>query len=114
MKMTKFEYSSSMYHDANSIGRDKFLDKYGEDKEELYDHIKELDYIIWRVRNTITQLEENSMSRVNDWLLEMEEDATHLTLDEWTTKHGSGRKEIWNRVQTEREEDQLTMELPNE
>ena len=107
MKMTKFEYSSSMYHDANSIGRDKFLDKYGEDKEEL-------DYIIWRVRNTITQLEEKSMSRVNDWLLEMEEDATHLTLDEWITKHGSGRKEIWNRVQTEREEDQLTMELPNE
>ena len=114
MKMTKFEYSSSMYHDANSIGRDKFLDKYGEDKEELYDHIKELDYIIWRVSNTITQLEENSMSRVNDWLLEMEEDATHLTLDEWITKHGSGRKEIWDRVQTEREEDQLTMELPNE
>ena len=54
------------------------------------------------------------MSRVSDWLLEMEEDATHLSLNEWTAKHGSYRKEIWDRVQTEREEDQLTMELSNE
>jgi len=57
---------------------------------------------------------EYHMSRVSDWLLEMEEDATHLSLNEWIGKHGSIRKEIWDRVQTEREEDQLTMELPNE
>ena len=54
------------------------------------------------------------MSKVSDWLLEMEEDAAHLTLDEWSAKHGSYRKEIWDRVHKEREEDQLTMELPNE
>jgi hypothetical protein len=55
--------------------------------------------------------EEKDMSRVNDWLIEMEEDAVHLTLSAWLAKHGTNRKDIWARVQKETE-DQLEM-LPD-
>ena len=111
MMKAKFEYSSSMYRDGNTIGRDKFLEKYGEDKEELYDHIKELDYIIWRVRNTITKLEENSMGKVKDWLMEMEEDATIMSRKSWLEMHGKNKEYIFDRIQAELDEVQGELEL---
>ena len=54
---------------------------------------------------------EKVMSRVNDWLIEMEEDAVHLSLSAWLAKHGTSRKDIWARVQKE-SEDQLDL-LPD-
>ena len=48
------------------------------------------------------------MSRVNDWLIEMEEDAVHLSLNAWLAKHGTNRKDIYARVQKE-SEDQLDL-----
>ena len=103
-------FDEMVYEDALTLGRYEFLEKYDKDSEEFFDKVQ-----AEKIREIVKQSKkENLMSRVSDWLLEMEEDATHLSLNEWTAKHGSGRKEIWDRVQTEREEDQLTMELPNE
>jgi len=99
-----------VHEDALTLGRYEFLEKYDKDSEEFFDKVQ-----AEKIREIVKQSKkENLMSRVSDWLLEMEEDATHLSLNEWTAKHGSYRKEIWDRVQTEREEDQLTMELSNE
>ena len=103
-------FDEMVHEDALTLGRYEFLEKYDKDSEEFFDKVQ-----AEKIREIVKQSKkENLMSRVSDWLLEMEEDATHLSLNEWAAKHGSGRKEIWDRVQTEREEDQLTMELPNE
>ena len=103
-------FDEMVHEDALTLGRYEFLEKYDKDSEEFFDKVQ-----AEKIREIVKQSKkENLMSRVSDWLLEMEEDATHLSLNEWTAKHGSYRKEIWDRVQTEREEDQLTMELPNE
>ena len=103
-------FDEMVYEDALTLGRYEFLEKYDKDSEEFFDKVQ-----AEKIREIVKQSKkENLMSRVSDWLLEMEEDATHLSLNEWAAKHGSYRKEIWDRVQTEREEDQLTMELPNE
>ena len=103
-------FDEMVHEDALTLGRYEFLEKYDKDSEEFFDKVQ-----AEKIREIVKQSKkENLMSRVSDWLLEMEEDATHLSLNEWAAKHRSGRKEIWDRVQTEREEDQLTMELPNE
>ena len=51
------------------------------------------------------------MGRVKDWLLEMEEYAAHLPLKEWIAKHGSYRKEVWDRIHNNLEEDQFDLGL---
>lgn len=108
-------FDEIIYEDALALGREKFLEKYDKDSEEFFDQVQaeKIRAIVKQVKKEIAEKEDN-MSRVSDWLLEMEEDAAHLTLNEWASKHGSYRKEIWDRVHKEREEDQLTMELPNE
>ena len=42
--------------------------------------------------------EDKTMSRVKDWLIEMEEDATHLSLTDWVAIHGISHKEIWEKI----------------
>ena len=97
------------------LGRYSFLDKYGEDMESFYDmvtaenirdivKINLIDIQKWKQ-------EEKDMSRVNDWLIEMEEDAVQLSLSAWLAKHGTSRKDIWARVQKETE-DQLDLDIP--
>ena len=97
------------------LGRYSFLDKYGEDMESFYDmvtaenirdivKINLIDIQKWKQ-------EEKDMSRVKDWLIEMEEDAVNLSLSAWLAKHGTGRKDIWARVQKETE-DQLDLDIP--
>ncbi len=100
-----------MYHDGHVLDRNKFLDRYGEDKEELYNHIKELDYVIWRVKNIVDKVtqEDKLMGRVKDWLIEMEEDASDLSLSDWIAIHGVGHKEIWERINSDK--DQFNLEL---
>ena len=98
-----------------SLGRHSFLDKYGEDMESFYDmvtaenirdivKINLIDIQKWKQ-------EEKDMSRVKDWLIEMEEDAVNLSLSAWLAKHGTSRKDIWARVQKETE-DQLDLDIP--
>ena len=108
-------FDEMIYEDALALGRYQFLEKYDKDSEEFFDQVQaeKIRAIVKQAKKKIVE-KENKMSRVSDWLLEMEEDAAHLTLNEWASKHGSGRKELWDRVQKEREEDQLTMELSNE
>ena len=112
-------FDEMVYEDALTLGRYEFLEKYDKDSEKFFDQVQaeQIRAVVKQAKKEIKEeraKKEYHMSRVSDWLLEMEEDATHLSLNEWTAKHGSYRKEIWDRVQTEREEDQLTMELPNE
>tara|TARA_R100000656_G_C3907867_1_gene120205 strand:+ start:390 stop:542 length:153 start_codon:yes stop_codon:yes gene_type:complete len=50
------------------------------------------------------------MSKIKNWLIEMEEDAAYMTLAEWTIKHGNSHRDIWHRIQGDTE-DQFEMEL---
>tara|TARA_R110002020_G_C15997335_1_gene749897 strand:- start:314 stop:631 length:318 start_codon:yes stop_codon:yes gene_type:complete len=104
-----------MREDVSLLGRHSFLDKYGEDMESFYDMVTS-EKIRGIVKTSLINIrewkqKEKVMSRVNDWLIEMEEDAVHLSLSAWLAKHGTSRKDIWARVQKE-SEDQLDL-LPD-
>ncbi len=97
------------------LGRYSFLDKYGKDMESFYDmvtaenirdivKINLIDIQKWKQ-------EEKDMSRVNDWLIEMEEDAGYLTEQQWIAKHGFQRKEIWDKARKEID-GQLELDIP--
>ena len=51
------------------------------------------------------------MGKVKAWLMDMEEDATHLSKDEWIRKHGQAREYIFDKVQDELSEIQGTLDL---
>jgi len=98
-----------------NLGRQYFLDKYGQDMEPLYNLVTR-ENIRDIVKTSLIHIQEwkqkrIDMGRVSDWLMEMEEDAGHLTKDEWITKHGSQRKEIWEKAHGEIE-DQLELDIP--
>ena len=38
------------------------------------------------------------MSRIGNWILELEEEAYILTRDEFVLKYGSGQAHIWDRI----------------
>ena len=44
------------------------------------------------------------MSKTNDWLIGMQEDAELMTLKDFISKHGTSNVEIWERVQDENEQ----------
>ena len=44
------------------------------------------------------------MSKTNDWLIGMQEDAEHMTLNDFISKHGERNVGIWERVQDENEQ----------
>jgi len=50
------------------------------------------------------------MSRVSDWLIEMEEDAGRLSRYEWIAKHGSARISIWDKVNDASDQEELELE----
>tara|TARA_R100001143_G_scaffold60217_2_gene59513 strand:- start:466 stop:795 length:330 start_codon:yes stop_codon:yes gene_type:complete len=84
------------------LGRASFLDKYGLDKEELYDKIT-CENIRSIVKDSLQSIrkwkqKEIHMASVSDWLIEMEEDAGRLERSEWVAKHGASRVEIWERA----------------
>ena len=35
------------------------------------------------------------MSRVKDWLMDMEVDASWMSINEWLDKHGRSNQEVW-------------------
>lgn len=41
------------------------------------------------------------MSKVGQWIMEMEEDATCMTADEFSKKHGSNCMDVFERIQGE-------------
>tara|TARA_Y100001972_G_C7445538_1_gene228392 strand:+ start:101 stop:475 length:375 start_codon:yes stop_codon:yes gene_type:complete len=41
------------------------------------------------------------MGRVKDWMIEMEEDASDMTLSEWTEKHGEANVNVYEAVRRE-------------
>ena len=45
------------------------------------------------------------MSKTNDWLLGMQEDAEHMTQNEFISEHGESNIQIWVEVQNKMEDD---------
>ncbi len=43
------------------------------------------------------------MGKIKDWLIEMEEDATTMTRDEWADKHGESVIDVYNDFHTKRD-----------
>ena len=98
-------FEELMHQDVSLLGRYEFLNKYGKEEEPYYDKVTG-EYIRHITAESICNTKEwkkkeELMGRVKDWLLDMEEDAAHLTLDEWSAKHGSYRKEIWDKIHGE-------------
>lgn len=114
-------FDEMMYEDAPILGRYKFIEKYGKEKETLYDFI-----VGQNIRNIVKESlisiakfkqKEKDMGKVNDWLIEMEEDAARLTEEEWVAKHGwSHKPTVWDRVRRELNstELQLNLDITNE
>jgi len=48
-------------------------------------------------------LKEIKMGKVKNWLMGMEEDASYMSLDEWTDKHGEWNKMVYESVNGEEE-----------
>ena len=97
-----------------SLGREAFLNKYGLDKEELYDKItcEDIRAILKKSLADIRKWKQKEidMSRVNDWLIEMEEDAGWLSRSEWIGKHGSARISIWEKANDALNQGELVLE----
>ena len=43
------------------------------------------------------------MGKVKNWLMGMEEDASYMSLDEWTDKHGEWNKMVYESINGEEE-----------
>ena len=92
-------FDEMVYEDALTLGRYQFLEKYDKDSEEFFDQVQ-AEKIRAIVKQSKKEKEKN-VSKVSDWLIEMEEDAGQLTREEWIAKHGSYRKEIWDQIHGE-------------
>ena len=50
------------------------------------------------------------MGKIKAWLMEMEDDALDMTREEFIKKHGKFYVEVWTKVQTCRELEQLEIQ----
>jgi len=50
------------------------------------------------------------MGKIKAWLMEMEDDALDMTREEFIKKHGKFYVEMWTKVQTCREPEQLEIQ----
>jgi len=50
------------------------------------------------------------MGKIKAWLMEMEDDALDMTKEEFIKKHGKFYVEVWTKVQTCRELEQLEIQ----
>jgi len=94
-------FDELMDEDALLIGRQAFLEKYGLDKEAIYDKVngeyireitkKSLRASQWELiqMKRITIKEWRAMSKIKSWLMDMEEDATIMSRGSWLEKHGN-------------------------
>ena len=116
-------FDELMDEDALLIGRQAFLEKYGLDKEAIYDKVngeyireitkKSLRASQWELiqMKKITVKEWKEMSRIKSWLMDMEEDATIMSRGSWLQKHGTDKEYIFERMQAELAEVQGELEL---
>ena len=44
------------------------------------------------------------MGKIKDWLIDMEEAATFMTLSEWIKVYGTNQREVWERVNSNDEQ----------
>ena len=116
-------FDELMDEDALLIGRQAFLEKYGLDKEAIYDKVngeyireitkKSLRASQWELiqMKRITVKEWKEMSKIKAWLMDMEEDATIMSRGLWLEKHGKDKEHIFDRMQAELAEVQGELEL---
>ena len=116
-------FDELMDEDALLIGRQAFLEKYGLDKEAIYDKVngeyireitkKSLRASQWELiqMKRITIKEWRAMSKIKSWLMDMEEDATIMSRGSWLEKHGKDKEYIFERIQAELAEVQGELEL---
>ena len=101
-----------------NLGRQYFLDKYGQDMEPLYNLVT-TENIRDIVNTSLIHIREwkqkrIAMGRVSDLLIGMEEDAVYKTKDSWLVKYGNANKEVWDKVHGA-VQDQLELEIaPND
>ena len=101
-----------------NLGRQYFLDKYGQDMEPLYNLVT-TENIRDIVKTSLIHIREwkqkrIDMGRVSDLLIGMEEDAVYMTKDSWLVKYGTANKEVWDKVHGAAQ-DQLELEIaPND
>jgi len=108
-------FDELMTEDVLLLVRYDFLNKYGKEKEPYYDKITG-DYIRKITAESLHSIKqwkkkEELMSKVKDWLIEMEEDAVHLSLTDWISIHGKSHKEIWERINSDSETNQFDLGL---
>jgi len=117
-------FDELMCEDVPRLGRDGFLEKYGLDKEYIYDKITG-EYIRDITRKIVEDVEEwklnqmrimtikewRAMGKIKEWLMYMEEDATILPRSEWVKKHGMDREYIFDKIQGELNEIQGELNL---
>ena len=108
----QYLFDEMVYEDALILGREKFLKKYDKDSEEFFDQVQadKIREIVKQAKKEIAE-EKTKMGRVKDWLIEMEEDAGHLSLTDWVAIHGISHKEIWEKLNSDSEIDQLDLGL---
>ena len=97
-----------MYDDAKELSRAAFLEKYGGHKEWMYDKVH-AEMIRKILKESLAQIDKRNernklMGKVKNWLIEMEDAATFLTLPEWTKLYGTNQKEIWERINSSDEQ----------
>ena len=49
-------------------------------------------------------LEEMKMGKVKDWLMDMEEDASWMSINEWLDKHGRSNEEVYETINGEQQD----------
>ena len=94
-----------MYEDAKKLGRYDFMEKHGAHKEWLYDkiHGELIREILKESLESIDkwQKKERHMSRVSDMLMGMQEEASHITKEEFVSKYGWINENVWDDVHKE-------------
>ena len=97
-----------IHKDAVDLSRADFLKKYGDHMECTYDkvHGELIREILKESLNQIAKDKERNklMGRIKDWLIDMEEAATFMTLPEWIKVYGTNQREVWERVNSNDEQ----------
>jgi len=106
-----------MYEDAKVLSRHNFIEKYGGHSEWVYDkvHGELIREILKQSLESIDNRKEKErqMSKVNDLLIQMEEEAPHITKTAFVGKYGWIHEDVWTKVRIEMR-DQLGLELEDE
>ena len=99
------------------------LKRLADDPDDIGDDILEGSYKTFEdeeiqeiLKESLTQIDKRNernklMGKVKDWLIEMEDDATFLTLPEWIKLYCTNQKEIWERINSMHPDEQYDLGL---